>query len=58
MPLHTGLQPACAEAFCHLYDTTRQNFASKVERLPWKNNLFRFTYCAMERRLKNCGSHC
>ena len=58
MPLHTGFHPTCAVAFCPIYDTARQNFASKVRRLSWENHLFRFTYCAMERRLKNCGSHC
>ena len=57
MPLHTGFHPTCAVAFCPIYDTARQNFASKVRRLSWENHLFRFTYCAMERRLKNCGSH-
>lgn len=58
MPLHTRSRPVCAEAFCPIYDTTRQNFASKVQRSSWENHLFRFTYCAMERRLKNYGSHC
>ena len=58
MPLHTRFHPTCAVAFCPIYDTARQNFASKVRRLSWENHLFRFTYCAMERRLKNCGSHC
>lgn len=58
MPLHTGFHPICAVAFCPLYDTIRQNFASKVQWSSWENHLFRFTYCAMERRLKNCGSHC
>lgn len=58
MPLHTGFHPTCAVAFCPIYDTARQNFASKVRRSSWENHLFRFTYCAMERRLKNCGSHC
>ena len=58
MPLHTGFHPTCAVAFCPIYDTARQNFASKVRRSSWENHLFRFTYCAMERRFKNCGSHC
>ena len=58
MPLHTGFHPTCAVAFCPIYDTARQNFASKVRRSSWENHFFRFTYCAMERRLKNCGSHC
>ena len=52
MPLHTGFHPTCAVAFCPIYDTARQNFASKVRRSSWKNHLFRFTYCAMEMRLK------
>ena len=47
MPLHTGFHPTCAVAFCPIYDTARQNFASKVRRLSWENHLFRFTYCAM-----------
>ena len=51
MPLHTGFHPTCAVAFCPIYDTARQNFASKVRRSSWENHLFRFTYCAMERRL-------
>ena len=58
MPPHTGFCPTCAEAFCPLNDTASQNFASKVQRSSEANILFRFTYCAMERRLKNCGSHC
>ena len=58
MPLHTRSHPACAEAFCLHYDTARQNFVSKVQRSSLENHLFRFTYCAMERGLKNCGSHC
>lgn len=33
MPLHTGVHPTCAVAFCPIYDTARQNFASKVRRL-------------------------
>ena len=32
MPLHTGFHPTCAVAFCPIYDTARQNFASKVRR--------------------------
>ena len=48
MPLHTGFHPTCAVAFCPIYDTARQNFASKVRRLSWENHLFRFTYCAMD----------
>ena len=48
MPLHTGFHPTCAVAFCPIYDTARQNFASKVRRSSWENHLFRFTYCAMK----------
>ena len=32
MPLHTG----CAVAFCPIYDTARQNFASKVQWSSWE----------------------
>ena len=35
MPLHTGFHPICAGAFCPIYDTARQNFASKVRRSSW-----------------------
>ena len=45
MPLHTGFHPTCAVAFCPIYDTARQNFASKVRRSSWENHLFRF-HCA------------
>ena len=45
MPLHTGFYPTCAVAFCPIYDTARQNFASKVRRSSWENHLFRF-HCA------------
>ena len=45
MPLHTRSRPVCAEAFCPIYDTARQNFASKVQRSLWENHLFRF-HCA------------
>ena len=48
MPLHTGFHPTCAVAFCPIYDTARQNFASKVRRSSWENHFFRFTYCTME----------
>ena len=48
MPLHTGFHPTCAVAFCPIYDTARQNLASKVRRSSWENHFFRFTYCAME----------
>ena len=77
MPLHTGFHPTCAVAFCPLYDTTRKNFASKVQWSSWGGKIFWLTYfwngvknkkiwnqschkiCGnMERRLKNCGSHC
>lgn len=40
MSLHTGFHPTCAVAFCPIYDTARQNFASKVRRSSWKNHLF------------------
>ena len=36
MPLHTGFHPTCAVAFCPIYDTARQNFASKVRRSSWE----------------------
>lgn len=36
MPLHTGFHPTCAVAFCPIYDTARQNFASKVRRCRGK----------------------
>ena len=39
MPLHTGFHPTCAVAFCPIYDTARQNFASKVRRSSWGNSL-------------------
>ena len=58
MPLHTGFHPTCAVAFCPIYDTSRQNFASKVQWSSYDYKIYRLTYCAMERRLKNCGSHC
>ena len=32
MPLHTRSRPVCAEAFCPIYDTTRQNFGSMIPR--------------------------
>lgn len=38
MPLHTGFHPTCAVAFCPIYDTARQNFASKVRRSSWENH--------------------
>lgn len=47
MPLHTGFHPTCAVAFCPIYDTARQNFASKVRRSSWENHFFRF-HCTME----------
>ena len=36
MPLHTGFHPTCAVAFCPIYDTARQNFASKVQWSSWE----------------------
>ena len=46
MPLHTGFHPTCAVAFCPLYDTTRKNFASKVQWSSWENHLG--MVCTME----------
>ena len=44
MPLHTGFHPTCAVAFCPIYDTARQNFASKVRRSSWENHLDKIPY--------------
>lgn len=44
MPLHTGFYPTCAVAFCPIYDTARQNFASKVRRSSWENHLDKIPY--------------
>ena len=44
MPLHTGVHPTCAVAFCPIYDTARQNFASKVRRSSWENQKRGFSH--------------
>ena len=44
MPLHTGFHPTCAVAFCPIYDTARQNFASKVGGSSWYNQMRLFSH--------------